>query len=123
MVAFSSVRPKPRKKGPDLTPEQLQEQLRRTRMPRGRELFGVVERRLGGSRMTVRCLDGKSRIARIPGRLKRSLWVREGDFVIIEPWELSGDEKCDIVYKYRPNQVQYLRSKGLFKQLEELDEF
>jgi len=106
-----------------LTQEQIQDQLRRTRVPRGKECFGLVEQRLGGSRMNVRCLDGTTKICRIPGRLKRSLWVREGDYVIVEPWELSGNDKGDIVYKYRPNQVSYLKEKGLLKKLDDLNEF
>ena len=50
--------------------------------------------------MRVRCFDGNTRICRIPGRLKRQLWVREGDIVVVEPWELGGDKKGDIIYKY-----------------------
>ena len=52
-------------------------------MPWNNQTFGLVDQRLGGSRMRVRCLDGKERICRIPGRLKRSLWVREGNIVIM----------------------------------------
>ncbi len=103
--------------------EQAAQDIRRIKLPKAPETFGVVEQRLGGSRMSVRCLDGKNRICRIPGRLKRRLWVREGDFVIAEPWELGGDKKGDIIFKYRPSQVQYLKKKGYLKQLEEFDEF
>ncbi len=101
---------------------QLQEELRRTKIPRGREVFGIVEQRLGGSRMSIRCLDAKKRICRIPGRLKRKLWVREGDVVIVEPWELGGDTRGDIVYKYKPNQVAYIKNRGYLKELE-VEEF
>ena len=73
--------------------------------------------------MKIRCLDGKERICRIPGRLKRTLWVREGDVVIVEPWELSGDDKGDIVYKYSQSQVQFIKRKGYLKQLEDFEEF
>ena len=73
--------------------------------------------------MRVRCLDGETRICRIPGRLKRSLWVREGDILLIEPWELGGDKKGDVVYKYRPHQAEVLRKKGMLKQLESVSEF
>ena len=31
--------------------------------------------------------------------LRRSLWVRENDVVIVEPWELGGNEKGDVVHK------------------------
>ena len=103
--------------------EKQAQEIRRIKLPRGRECFGVIEQRLGGNRMRVRCLDGKTRVCRIPGRLKRRLWVREGDFTIVEPWEYSGDEKGDIVFKYRPTQVDFLKRKGYLKKLEELDEF
>lgn len=95
----------------------------RVRLPREPETMGIVDQRVGGSRMLVRCFDGKTRNCRIPGRLKRSLWVREGDIVIVEPWELGGDEKGDIVFKYRKNQVDWLRNNGHLKAFEEIDEF
>ena len=101
-------------------PEQI---ITRVFLPRDKQCFGFLEQRLGASRMRVRCLDGKTRVCRIPGRLKRSLWVREGDIVVVEPWELGGDEKGDIIYKYSKLQVQFLKDKGYLKKLEETEEF
>lgn len=95
----------------------------RVRLPRPPEVFGIVEQRCGGSRMQVRCLDGKTRLCRIPGRLKKNLWVRERNVVIIEPWEFGGDEKGDVVYKYRPNQVDFLKRKGHLTALDFEEEF
>ncbi len=102
--------------------QETQEPLR-VRLPKNREVIGVVETRLGGSRMRVRCYDGKTRICRIPGRLKRYLWVREGDTVLVEPWELGGDEKGDVIYKYKKNQVAWLKKKGFIKEVPEFEEF
>ncbi|MFH2028278.1 MAG: translation initiation factor eIF-1A [Nanoarchaeota archaeon] len=93
------------------------------KLPRGKEVFGVLEKRLGGSRMEIRCLDGKKRICRIPGRLKRRLWVREGDIVIVEPWEYSGEERGDLVYKYTKSQIEFLKRKGYLKQIDDWEEF
>ncbi len=104
------------------TEDELSE-LTRVRLPRGREVFGVLEQRYGASRTKVKCLDAKTRVCRIPGRLKRKLWVREGDIVIVEPWEFGGDEKGDIVFKYRPLQVEFLRKKGYLNKLDEFEEF
>ena len=101
----------------------LQAQISRIRLPRGKQTFGIIEQRLGGSRMNVRCLDGKTRICRIPGRLKRHLWVREGDVTIVEPWEFGGEDKGDIIYKYSKSQVQFLNRKGYLKKMEEFEEF
>ena len=103
--------------------EQEQLEVRRIRMPREGETIGLLDQRLGASRMKVRCLDGKTRICRVPGRLKRRLWVREGDVLIVEPWEFGGDEKGDILFKYGPTQVTWLKRKGYLKQLEESDNF
>ena len=103
--------------------EAIQQEISRINLPRGRQTFGIIEQRLGASRMRIRCLDGKTRICRIPGRLTRKLWVREGDIVIVEPWEYSGDEKGDVVYKYSPTQMIFLKKRGHLKQLDEYEEF
>jgi len=103
--------------------ELEQEEMRRTPMPRGPQVIGICVQRVGGSRMIVKCMDGKTRNCRIPGRLKRRLWVRENDIILVEPWELGGDEKGDVVFKYMPSQVRVLREKGLLKTLESNDEF
>jgi translation initiation factor 1A len=102
------------------TPTDSELPMLRVRIPRGKEILGIVKQRLGGSRMRVLCLDGKERICRIPGRLRRDLWVRENDVVLIEAWELGGEEKGDVVYKYRGKaEVEFLKKKGYLKNIEE----
>lgn len=98
--------------------QKEQEDIRRTPLPKDNQVLGICEQRVGGSRMKVRCMDGKMRVCRIPGRLKRKLWIREGDVLLIEPWELSPDEKGDVVFKYKPIQVDVLKKRGLLKGLE-----
>jgi translation initiation factor 1A len=112
-----------KKKEEQARQDALQEQISRIHLPRNNQTFGIVQRRLGGSRMEVRCFDGKSRICRIPGRLKRRLWVREGDLIIVEPWEYSGDEKGDVVYKYTKAQIEFLRRRGYLKKMDDFEEF
>lgn len=112
-----------KKKAEQQRQEQIQQEISRINLPRNKQAFGIIEQRFGGSRMRVRCLDGKTRVCRIPGRLTRKLWVREGDIVIVEPWEYGGDEKGDILYKYTPTQFAFLKKKGYLKQLDEFEEF
>jgi len=100
--------------------ENNQGEFVRVKLPRGREVLGIIEQRVGGTRMIVKCIDGKSRNCRVPGRLRRRLWLREGDVVIIEPWEFD-DEKGDVLFKYNPTQIDWLKRKGYLKILE--DEF
>jgi translation initiation factor 1A len=92
----------------------------RAPLPKGKEVIGIIEQRYGGNKMKVNCLDGKSRTGRVPGRLKRYLWLRPGDIIIIEPWELD-DSKGDILLKYKPNQVAWLKKEGYLETEE--DEF
>ncbi len=105
-----------------MKPPQKPQEFIRVKVPKGRQVLGSVEQRLGGSRMRVRGLDSVTRICRIPGRLKRKLWIREGDLVLIEPWEYDND-RGDVLYKYRPSQIDWLKKKGLLKGLEDIEEF
>jgi translation initiation factor 1A len=92
----------------------------RVKQPRGKELLGIIEQRVGGARMIVKCSDGKLRNCRVPGRLKRALWLREGDIVIIQPWEFDN-EKGDVLFKYNPTQIDWLGRHGYLNNLK--DEF
>lgn len=94
----------------------------RVRYPQGKQFIGIVEKRLGGSRMNVRSVEGKELLARVPGRVKKFLWIREGDIVLLDPWELD-EEKADLIYKYKPNEVRVLEKKGMLANLENVEEF
>ena len=94
------------------------EQKIRIKFPRSDELLAVIDQRVGGNRMIVKCSDGKKRNARIPGRLRRALWIREGDVVIVKKWEFDED-KCDILFKYNKNLISALKDKGLLNGIDE----
>ena len=83
----------------------------RVKLPRGEQVIGIIDQRVGGNKMMVACLDGKTRNCRVPGRLKRKLWLRPGDVVIVEPWELDKD-RADVLFKYPHTQISWLRNKG-----------
>ncbi|MFH1801641.1 MAG: translation initiation factor eIF-1A [archaeon] len=89
----------------------------RVKLPKGKEVIGIIEQRLGGNKMLVNCLDGKSRNSRVPGRLKRKLWLRPNDVVIVEPWELDNT-KADVIFKYRTNEIEWLKKQGYLEKEE-----
>lgn len=91
-----------------------EEKVTRVKLPRGEETLGIIEQRLGGNKMMVNCLDGKKRNCRVPGRLKRKLWLRPNDVVLIEPWELDKN-RGDVIFKYRENQIEWLKKNGYLK--------
>ncbi|MBN3037045.1 MAG: translation initiation factor eIF-1A [Candidatus Diapherotrites archaeon] len=92
-----------------------QREISHTRYPKSREVIGYVDQLVGGKRMYVECTDGKRRLCRVPGKYKRGLWIRESDYVIVEPWEIQGDERGDIIWKYRHYQVDHLKDRGMLK--------
>jgi len=108
-------RPKNKKKGNE---QPVQQEVTRVRLPRNKEVIGIVEQRVGANRMIVKCLDEKERNCRIPGSLRRSLWIRPGDTVIVEPWEFEGDKKGDIVFKYTPAAVDWLKRNNFIKDVQ-----
>ena len=86
----------------------------RVKLPRGREVIGIIAQRVGAGRMLISCMDGKTRNCKVPGRLRRSMWLREGDVVIVEPWEFD-DEKGNVMYKYSKTAIEKLKRDGLLK--------
>ena len=86
----------------------------RVKMPRGKEVIGILSQRLGAGRMFVSCMDGKTRNCRVPGRLRRGMWLREGDVVIVEPWEFD-DEKGNVMFKYSKAAIEKLKKQGMLE--------
>lgn len=82
------------------------------RMPGEDEIFAIVTDMLGANRVRVRCADGVERIARIPGRMQKRVWIREDDVVLVTPWDWQ-DEKADIEWRYEKAEADKLRDEGL----------
>jgi translation initiation factor 1A len=101
--------------------EQSQENIR-LRLPKRHqnEIFAIADRLLGGSRINAICADGKARMARIPGKMKRRARVRAGDLLIIKPWDIQN-EKADVIYRYTKTQSRILSRRNLLP--DEIDVF
>ena len=83
------------------------------KLPRGDQLFAVVREMQGGSRMSALCEDGLTRMVRIPGKLKRRMWCRPNDIILIKPWPVQGDIKSDLVYRYLPAERRWLYRRNM----------
>ena len=89
--------------------EQQQQEIARIRMPRGKEMFALITSLSGAGNVIVDCEDGKTRVGRIRGKIRKRVWVRLGDLVLVEPWEVQADERCDVLWKYTRTQANYLK--------------
>jgi len=79
------------------------------------EMFAIADSLMGGSRINAVCADGKSRMTRIPGKMRR-MRVRAGDLLIIKPWDIQN-EKADVVFRYRKTQAIVLSGKNLLPEV------
>jgi translation initiation factor 1A len=82
-------------------------------LPVANDVLGIAIKMLGNGRLMVKCQDGHIRLCRIRGKMKRRVWIRIGDVVLVSPWDFQSDTRGDIFYRYRRNQVDWLRKKGI----------
>lgn len=99
-------------------PTQEELEISRIRIPRLPEVLGLVEALVGGDKMKVKCDDGNERLCRIPGKLRKRVWIRAGDLVLVKPWSVQGHERGDIVFRYTQTQASWIKRKGYVKTIE-----
>ncbi len=92
-----------------------EEMLRGMVRPTGSQVLGVVTQMLGYDRLRVKCTDGHERLCRIRGKMKRRVWIRVGDTVLVDPWDFQFEERGDIVWRYTKGQSQTLKDEGRLK--------
>ncbi len=81
-------------------------------LPSKNDVLGIAVKMLGADRIMVKCQDGNERLCRIRGKLKRRVWIRENDIVLVSPWDFQSDTRGDIFWRYRQNQVTWLRDRN-----------
>ena len=77
------------------------------------EMFARVVDIYGNDRMEVFCEDGKHRVGRIRGKIKKRVWIRKGDLVVISPWDWETEVKnklgkCEITWRYLKSEISWL---------------
>jgi translation initiation factor 1A len=87
-------------------------ELNRLVLPSANDVLGVAVKLLGYDRIRVKCQDGHERLCRIRGKMKRRVWIREGDIVLVSPWDFQSDERGDLIWRYTKAQAEQLRRQG-----------
>lgn len=91
-----------------LSEEELSEMV----LPVANDVLGIAVKLLGFDRVLVKCQDGHERLCRIRGKMKRRVWIREGDVVLVSPWDFQSDKRGDVIWRYTRSQAELLRKKG-----------
>ena len=76
------------------------------------ETYAIARQLLGAARIRVMCEDSVSRMGRITGKMKKKMWIREGDLLVVRPWGFQ-EGKADILFRYSRTQAQYLSRRKL----------
>jgi len=84
-------------------------------LPVANDVLGIAVKMLGFDRVLVKCQDGHERLCRIRGKMKRKVWVRQGDIVLVSPWDFQSDTRGDIMWRYKRNQAEWLERNGYLK--------
>ena len=104
------------KKKYEMSQEEIE--VSRIRIPRQGEVLGIVEMILGGDKLQTKCDDGNMRTVRIPGRLRKRVWVRTGDLILVEPWKVQSNIRGDVIFRYTGTQANWLKRKGFVKSID-----
>ena len=80
--------------------------------PSANDVLGLATKLLGFDRVMVKCQDGHERLCRIRGKMKRRVWIRVGDVVLVSPWDFESDKRGDVFWRYTRAQAEDLRRRG-----------
>jgi len=83
-------------------------------LPEQGELLGRVQKISGGNQVLVQCTDGMIRLCRIRGKMKRRMWIRESDIVLVSPWDFDP-KRADIVWRYIKDHADWLENNGYMR--------
>jgi len=113
-TADPAPEPEPAEPSPTVEIVEGGQEVGRLPLPRRNrgEVFGIASQLLGAARIRVMCEDNVSRMGRITGKMKKKMWIREGDLLILRPWGFQ-EGKTDILFRYSRTQAQYLARRNL----------
>jgi translation initiation factor 1A len=97
-----------------------EEQFRKLRLPKREqhEMFAMTVKLHGTNKLSAMCEDGVERMCRIPGKMKKRIWIREGDLLIVKVWDFQPS-KADVVWRFKGTEQYHLEKRGLLDKLKE----
>lgn len=66
---------------------------------------------LGNGRLEAQCFDGQSRLAIIRGKLRKKVWISQGDIILLSLRDFQND-KADVILKYTSDEARRLKVVG-----------
>jgi translation initiation factor 1A len=73
--------------------------------------YAQVIKMLGNGRLEAMCFDGSKRLAHIRGKLRKKVWINQGDIILLSLRDYQ-DEKGDVILKYSADEARSLKAYG-----------
>lgn len=76
---------------------------------------------LGNGRLEALCFDGEKRLAHIRGKLRKKVWINQGDIILLSLRDYQ-DEKGDVILKYNADEARSLKAYGELPETAKINE-
>ncbi|THW19738.1 nucleic acid-binding protein [Aureobasidium pullulans] len=73
--------------------------------------YAQVVKMLGNGRLEAQCFDGEKRLGHIRGKLRKKVWINQGDIILLSLRDYQ-DEKGDVILKYNADEARSLKAYG-----------
>jgi len=73
--------------------------------------YAQVVKMLGNGRLEALCFDGEKRLAHIRGKMRKKVWINQGDIILLSLRDYQ-DEKGDVIMKYTADEARSLKAYG-----------
>ncbi|OQR76962.1 eukaryotic translation initiation factor 1A [Tropilaelaps mercedesae] len=73
--------------------------------------YAQVVKMLGNGRLEAMCFDGTKRLCHIRGKLRKKVWINQGDIILVGLRDYQ-DAKADVILKYNPDEARNLKAYG-----------
>jgi len=73
--------------------------------------YAQVAKMLGNGRLEAMCFDGTKRLCHIRGKLRKKIWINQGDIILVGLRDYQ-DAKADVILKYNADEARNLKSYG-----------
>ena len=73
--------------------------------------YAQVIKMLGNGRLEAWCFDGVKRLCHIRGKLRKKVWINQGDIILLGLRDYQ-DGKADVILKYNPDEARNLKTYG-----------
>ncbi|SCV66898.1 BQ2448_5544 [Microbotryum intermedium] len=83
--------------------------------------YAQVTKMLGNGRIEAMCFDGEKRLAHIRGKMRKKVWINQGDIILLSLRDFQ-DDKADVIQKYTSDEARNLKTYGELPETAKINE-